>query len=87
MKGKVVRHAMLYGSEIVALRKRQEAEMEVAEIKMLRFSLGVTEMDRISNESIRGTAHVRCSGEKVREARLRWFGNVERRIVNISVEG
>ena len=34
-----VRPAMLYGLETVALTKRQEAEMEVAELKMLRFSL------------------------------------------------
>ncbi|KAF7653171.1 hypothetical protein LDENG_00086540, partial [Lucifuga dentata] len=60
---------MLYGLETVALRKRQEAELEVAETKMLRFSLGVTRMDRIRNEYIRGTAHVRCFGDKVREAR------------------
>ena len=63
----------------VALRKRQEVELEVAEIKTSRFSLGVTRMDRIRNEYIRGTAHVRCFGEKVREARLRWFGRVQRR--------
>ena len=31
--------------ETVALTKRQEAEMEVAELKMLGFSLGVTRMD------------------------------------------
>ncbi|KAK2893531.1 hypothetical protein Q8A73_016015 [Channa argus] len=83
MKGKVfktvVRPAMLFGLETVALKKRQEAELEVAELKMLRFSLGVTRMDRIRNEYIRGTAHVRCFGDKVREARLRWFGHVQRR--------
>ncbi|KAK2902094.1 hypothetical protein Q8A73_011840 [Channa argus] len=83
MKGKVVktvvRPAMLFGLETVALKKRQEAELEVAELKMLRFSLGVTRMDRIRNEDIRGTAHVRCFGDKVREARLRWFGHVQRR--------
>ena len=43
VKGKVytvaVRPAMSYGLETVALMKRQEAEMEVAELKMLRFSL------------------------------------------------
>ena len=43
VKGKVyrvaVRPAMLYGLETVALLKRQ---MEVAELKMLPFSLGVT---------------------------------------------
>ncbi|KAF3704702.1 hypothetical protein EXN66_Car020392 [Channa argus] len=74
MKGKVfktvVRPEMLFSLETVALKKRQEAELEVAELKMLRFSLGVTRMDRIRNEDIRGTAHVRCFGDKVREARL-----------------
>ncbi|RXN38888.1 Retrovirus-related Pol poly LINE-1 [Labeo rohita] len=83
MKGKVfktvVRPAMLYGLETAALKKRQEAELEVAELKMLRFSLGVTRMDRIENKFIRGTTHVRCFGDKVREARLRWFGHVQRR--------
>ncbi|KAK3567338.1 hypothetical protein QTP86_019605, partial [Hemibagrus guttatus] len=90
IKGKVyrtvVRPAMLYGLETVSLRKRQESELEVAELKMLRFSLGVTRLDRIRNEYIRGTAHVGRLGDKVREARLRWFGHVQRRerIMNYS---
>ncbi|KAK3551090.1 hypothetical protein QTP70_012176 [Hemibagrus guttatus] len=83
IKGKVyrtvVRAAMLYGLETVSLRKRQVSELEVAELKMLRFSLGVTRLDRIRNEYIRGTAHVGRLGDKVREARLRWFGHVQRR--------
>ncbi|KAK3532766.1 hypothetical protein QTP86_028145 [Hemibagrus guttatus] len=83
IKGKVyrtvVRAAMLYGLETVSLRKRQESELEVAEMKMLRFSLAVTRLDRIRNEYIRGTAHVGRFGDKVREARLRWFGHVQRR--------
>ncbi|KAK3511371.1 hypothetical protein QTP70_005282 [Hemibagrus guttatus] len=83
IKGKVyrtvVRPAMLYGLETVSLRKRQESELEVAELKMLRFSLGVTRLDRIRNKYIRGTAHVGRLGDKVMEARLRWFGHVQRR--------
>ncbi|KAK3526945.1 hypothetical protein QTP86_005766 [Hemibagrus guttatus] len=83
IKGKVyrtvVRPAMLYGLETVSLRKRQESELEVAELKMLRFSLGVTRLDRIRNEYIRGTAHVGHLGDKVKKARLRWFGHVQRR--------
>ncbi|KAK3510965.1 hypothetical protein QTP70_027797 [Hemibagrus guttatus] len=59
--------------------KRQESELEVAELKMLRFSLGVTRLDGIRNEYIRGTAHVGRLDDKVREARLRWFGHVQRR--------
>ena len=81
-KGKVyktvIRHAMLYGLETVLLTKKQEAELAVAELEMLRFSLGVTRMDKIKNEFIRGTAQVRQIGDKVREARLRWYGHVQR---------
>ncbi|KAK3565487.1 hypothetical protein QTP86_010866 [Hemibagrus guttatus] len=45
IKGKVyrtvVRPAMLYGLETVSLRKRQESELEVAELKMLRYAFTV----------------------------------------------
>ena len=40
-----VRPAMLYGMEVVSVTKKQENKMEVAEMKMLRFSLG-----KIKNE-------------------------------------
>ena len=36
-------------------------------------------MDKIRNEYIRGTAQVGKFGEKTREARLRWFGLVQRK--------
>ena len=66
VKGKVykvaVRPAMVYGLETVALTKIQEAEIEVAELKMLRFSL---RMDNIRNEYIRGRAQVGKFGEKI----------------------
>ena len=83
VKGKiyrtVVRPAILYGLETVGLRKRQASELEVAELRMLRFALGVTRMDMIENKYIRGTAHVRRLGDKLREGRLRWYGHVQRR--------
>lgn len=58
------------GLEMVPLRKRQEAELEVTDMKMLRFSLGVTRIDRTRNEYISSTAHVKGFGDKGREARL-----------------
>ena len=83
VKGKVyrvaVRPAMLYGLETVALTKIQEAEMEVVELKMLRFSLGVTRMDKIRNDHFRRTVRVGSFGEQTREARLRWYGHVRRK--------
>ncbi|XP_051790978.1 uncharacterized protein LOC127529870 [Erpetoichthys calabaricus] len=83
VKGKVyrtvVRPAMLCGLETVALTRKQETELEVAELKMIRFALSVTRMDRIKNEDIRGSAQVGRLGDKVREVRLSWFGHVQRR--------
>lgn len=49
---------------MAALTKRQEAELEVAE-PVLRFSLGVTCMDRIRSDYIRGTVQVEQLGEKI----------------------
>lgn len=35
-------------------------------------------MDRIRSDDIRGTELVRCFGDKVRVARLRWFEHLEK---------
>ena len=76
-KGKVyssvVRPAMVYGLETVAVTKKQMKEMEVAEIKMLRFAMGVTRKDKIRNEYIKITVKVEQLGIKMREGRLRWY--------------
>ena len=74
----VVRLAMVYGLETVAVAKKQVEEMEVAEMKMLRFAMGVTRKDKIRNKYIRGTVKVERLGMKVREGRLRWYGHEER---------
>ena len=83
VKGKVyssvVRPAMVYGLETVAVTKKQVEEMEVAEMKMLRFTMGVTRKDKIRNEYIRSTVKVEWLGMKMREGRLRWYGHVMRR--------
>ena len=85
VKGKVyssvVRPAMVYGLETVAVTKKQVEEMEVTEMKMLRFAMGVTRKDKIRNEYIRSTVKIERLGMKMREGRLRlrWYGHVMRR--------
>ena len=69
--GSVVKPAMVYGFETVAVTKKQMEEMEVAEKKMLRFTMGVTRKDKIRNEYIRNTVKVEWLGMKMREGRLR----------------
>ena len=70
---------MVYGLETVAVTKKQVEEMEVAEMKMLRFALGVTKKDKIRNEHIWSTVKVERLGMKMREGRLRWYGHFMRR--------
>ena len=83
VKGKVyssvVRPTMVYGLETMAVTKKPVKEMEVAEMKMLRFAMGVTRKDKIKNEYIRSTIKIEQLGMKMREGRLRWYGHVMRR--------
>ena len=66
-----VRPAMVYGLETVTVTKKQVEEMEVAEMKMLRFAMGVTKKDKIRYEYIRSTVKVERLGMKMKEGRLR----------------
>ena len=71
IKGKVyrtvVRPALMYGAETWALKKAQENKLEVAEMRMLRCMCGVTKLDKIRNERIRGTTKVGEITKKVQE--------------------
>ena len=61
------------------MNKAQEKTLDVAEMRMLRWMSGVTKLDRIRNEIIRGTTRVGEIFKKVHESRLKWYGHVLRR--------
>ena len=61
------------------MKKAQEKKLDVAEMRMLRWMSGVTKLDRIRNERIRGTTKVGEISKKVQESRLKWYGHVLRR--------
>ena len=48
-------------------------------MRLLRLMSGVTKLDRIRNERIRGTTKVGEISKKVQESRLKWYGHVLRR--------
>lgn len=75
----VVEQAMLYEAENVACEKSAGEKLNVAKMKMLRWMCGVTKMDKIRNEIIRGTTKVEEISKKTQERRLQWFARVKRR--------
>ncbi|VDO66730.1 unnamed protein product [Heligmosomoides polygyrus] len=48
------------------------------ETKMLRWTAGVTRLDRVRNDSIQQRFGVTPTFEKMRQVRLRWYGDVLR---------
>ena len=63
----------MYGAETWASKKAQENKLEVAEIRILQWMCGVTKLDKIRNDRIRGTTKVGEIAKKVQERRLRAF--------------
>ena len=75
----VIRPVLLYGAEAWALRRKEEGVLERTEMRMLRWILGVSLMERIESEEIRKRVGVCKITDKARESRLRWYGHVARR--------
>nr|GEX16885.1 polyprotein, putative [Tanacetum cinerariifolium] len=75
----MIRPAMLYGSECWPITKALAFRVEVAELRMLRWTCGKTMVDMIPNEVFRAALDVDSIIDKMREGRLRWFGHVKRR--------
>ena len=75
VKGKVyktvVTPAMMYGADTWAVKKAHEKKLDVAEMRTVRWMSGVTRLDRIRNERIRGTKKVGEISKKVQESRLK----------------
>ena len=75
----VVRPVLIYDSEAWTLRRREEERLERTEMRMLRWIPGLTLRDRKRSDDIRRILGVACITDKVREARLRWYGHLQRR--------
>ena len=45
----LIRPAMFYGMEMVAVMTRQVGKIEVAELKIVRWALGMTRKDKIGD--------------------------------------
>ena len=74
----MIRPIILYSAECWPMTKKIEQTLHVTEMKMLRWSLGVTMLDKHRNTEVRRRLSVASITDKARESRLRWFGHVYR---------
>ena len=83
VKGKVhkivVWLAMIYGMEMVRATSLQVGKLGMAEMRMLWMEMEITKMDKVRNECVRRKVGGENIEEKIREARLRWYGHMRRR--------
>ena len=80
-----VRLTLLYGVECLAYQKVSRTEDETSRIRMICWICGHTRLDKVRNEMIRGKIRVTSIEDKIREARLRWFGHIRRRNMDAPV--
>ena len=71
----------MYGAETWALTKAQGNKLEVSEMRTLRRMCGVSKLDKIRNERIRGTDNESGGNHKesTGKRRFAWYGHVMRR--------
>ena len=67
--------ALVYGAEAWTFNKAQENKLEVADMRMLQYTCGITKLDKIRNQRIRRTTKVGQIAKKVQDMRLNWYGH------------
>ncbi|XP_068234200.1 uncharacterized protein [Palaemon carinicauda] len=70
---------MTYGAETWPIKKIFETKMNIAGMRMLRWMAGITRLDKVMTDLLRGTTKVTEVSKKIQENRLHWFGDVMRR--------
>ena len=91
----IVLPVLLYGATAWALTQTEQNRLDALEMGMLRTIAGVRWDDFIRNVDIRERLRQPPVSVKLRKARLKWFGHVERmgdgrqvnRIMNATMEG
>ncbi|KAK6743513.1 hypothetical protein RB195_010652 [Necator americanus] len=80
---------LLLFTDVSAGRRRKQLQtnhletvLHAMEMRMLRWMIGVTLKDKVSNDTARSIFGVAPITNKMKEARLRWFGHVLRRQEN-----
>ena len=70
--------ALKFGSEIWALKKREEQRLETAQMKFWRHLLGITKLDKEKNQCIRGKTGAQNIVEEIKQYQRKWLQHVQR---------
>lgn len=78
LKGKlystVIYPTIAYGSKCWTLYNKHLKQLTATEMKMLRISSGVTKLDKLKSDHIRGSMHIKAPVvEKIKMERVNWF--------------
>ncbi|XP_039891991.1 uncharacterized protein LOC120736091 [Simochromis diagramma] len=86
LKGKIYKTVVypvaLYGSTCLPALTTHEQALNTMEMRMLRWSLGITRRDRVTIEDIQKRLGVAPIKENMLKSRLRWYGHVIRSYEN-----
>ena len=75
----VISPTVLYGAEAWSMRSAERRKVIVLEMKCLSRLVGVSRMDRVTNEEVRRRAGIESElASRADQKVLRWFGHVER---------
>ncbi|KAK6754384.1 hypothetical protein RB195_013406 [Necator americanus] len=61
---------------LMRVTKALERVLHAMEMRMLRWTIGVTLKEKVSNDTVRSIFGVVQISEKMKKARLKWFGQV-----------
>jgi len=67
-----------FGSGAWVLKKREEQRLEAAQIKILRHLLGITKLDKETNQCIRGKTGAQNIVKEIKQYQKKWLQHVQR---------
>ena len=68
--------ALKFGSEVWVLQKREEQRLEAAQMKFLRHLLGITQLDKEKNQSIRLKTGAQNTVQEIKQYQEKWLQHV-----------
>lgn len=75
----IVRPALTYGAKCWTMYRKYEQDLNTAEMKMIRMSMGVTKFDHIKSIRIRKSMYIEDSiAEKLQKDRVNWFEKIHK---------